>query len=412
MSPSRKSQGPPRKPNRNHASAAAVGDLQALVDQVQALRRRHKAQPSAQSAAELSHLRQRLLEALDLDEDGTAPDEDGTESDDEFLAEVGHELDYNDEGQEEVWEEDESGEFRVRREWSRFAPAKRIPVAEGLELRSRRGAVGESWWSRRFLSAVEAILTHGRLTRGRTYARQGQVIDLGIGSGLAVAQVQGTRRTPYGVQISMPALSDERWAAIVETLARQAGHAARLLAGELPHEIEGVFAEAGAALFPERGSHLITSCTCPDWATPCKHAAAVCYLMAEAFDDDPFLLLAFRGREREALLAELRARRGDALTAAVARARPPPTRCWRPGPCLRTPPPSGTAALTWPTCTVCPERPRCPGRCCVCSLGGCSWYVVERWPTSWRRRTPGWPPKARHAPLPARRRPNEPTEPR
>ncbi|MGO8860761.1 MAG: SWIM zinc finger family protein [Acidimicrobiales bacterium] len=310
MSPSRKSQGPPRKPNRNHASAAAVGDLQALVDQVQALRRRHKAQPSAQSAAELSHLRQRLLEALDLDEDGTAPDEDGTESDDEFLGEVDHELDYNDEGQEEVWEEDESGEFRVRREWSRFAPAKRIPVAEGLELRSRRGAVGESWWSRRFLSAVEAILTHGRLTRGRTYARQGQVIDLGIGSGLAVAQVQGTRRTPYGVQISMPALSDERWAAIVETLARQAGHAARLLAGELPHEIEGVFAEAGAALFPERGSHLITSCTCPDWATPCKHAAAVCYLMAEAFDDDPFLLLAFRGREREALLAELRARRG------------------------------------------------------------------------------------------------------
>ena len=88
------------------------------------------------------------------------------------------------------------------------------------------------------------------------------------------------------------------------------GYAARLLAGELPHEIEDVFAEAGAALFPERGSHLITSCTCPDWATPCKHAAAVCYLMAEAFDDDPFLLLAFRGREREALLAELRARRG------------------------------------------------------------------------------------------------------
>ncbi len=137
------------------------------------------------------------------------------------------------------------------------------------------------------------------------------MIDLGIGAGLVVAQVQGTRRTPYGVQITMPAASDERWAAIVETLAGQAGYAARLLAGELPHEIEDVFAQAGVALFPERGSHLITTCTCPDWATPCKHAAAVCYLMAEAFDDDPFLLLAFRGREREALLAELRARRGS-----------------------------------------------------------------------------------------------------
>ncbi len=214
---------------------------------------------------------------------------------------------------DEIWEEDESGEWRARRDWSRFTPAKRIPVDDGLELRSRRGAIGESWWSRRFLSAVESILTGGRLTRGRTYARQGQVIDLGIGAGLVVAQVQGTRRTPYGVQITMPAASDERWAAIVETLAGQAGYAARLLAGELPHEIEDVFAEAGVALFPERGSHLITSCTCPDWATPCKHAAAVCYLMAEAFDDDPFLLLAFRGREREALLAELRARRGASV---------------------------------------------------------------------------------------------------
>ena len=98
-----------------------------------------------------------------------------------------------------------------RRDWSRFTPAKRIPVDDGLELRSRRGAIGESWWSRRFLSAVESILTGGRLTRGRTYARQGQVIDLGIGAGLVVAQVQGTRRTPYGVQITMPAASDERW---------------------------------------------------------------------------------------------------------------------------------------------------------------------------------------------------------
>ena len=308
MSPPRKKPGAPGKATRNHTSPAAVGDLQALVDQVQALRRRHKAQPSAQGAAELSRLRDRLLDALDIPEDDTEPARDGMEGTDEFLA--GDEVpDDADDGQEEVWEEDESGEWRARRDWSRFTSAKRIPVDEGLELRSRRGAIGESWWSRRFLSAVESILTSGRLTRGRTYARQGQVIDLGIGAGLVVAQVQGTRRTPYGVQISMPALSDGRWDAIVESLAGQAGYAARLLAGELPHEIEDVFAGAGVALFPERGSHLITSCTCPDWGTPCKHTAAVCYLVAEAFDDDPFLLLAFRGREREALLAELRARR-------------------------------------------------------------------------------------------------------
>jgi uncharacterized Zn finger protein len=307
MSPPKKKAGPARGPNRNHASAEAVGDLQGLVDQVQALRRRHKAHPTAAGAAELSRLRAALLEALDLDEEA-ASDEEDEESDAFFDNE--DESVFPDDIEEEVWEEDESGEWRSRSDWSRFKPAKRIPVDNGLALRSRRGAIGETWWSRRFLAAVESVLAGGRLARGRTYARQGQVIDLGIGAGLAVAQVQGTRRTPYGVQISMPAASDVRWEAIIKTLAAQAGYAARLLAGELPHEIEEVFAEAGVPLFPERGSHLITACNCPDWATPCKHAAAVCYLMAEAFDNDPFLLLAFRGRDRAALLAELRERRG------------------------------------------------------------------------------------------------------
>ena len=310
MSPPRKKPGAVRTANPNLASPAAVGDLQGLIDQVQALRRRHKAHPTAQSAAELVRLREALLEALDLDEDDEEEEED-VDPPGEFSDEDS-EAAFMDGVEDEIWEEDESGEWRSRRDWTRFRPAKRIPVEDGLELRSRRGAIGESWWSRRFLSAIESILTGGRLTRGRTYARQGQVIDLGIGSGLVVAQVQGSRRTPYGVQISMPAASDMRWEAIVDALAAQAGYAARLLAGELPHEIEDVFAEAGVALFPERGSHLTTSCTCPDWATPCKHAAAVCYLMAEAFDDDPFLLLAFRGREREALLDELRDRRGAA----------------------------------------------------------------------------------------------------
>jgi uncharacterized Zn finger protein len=338
MSPPKKKPGPARGANRNHVSAAAVGDLQSLVDQVQALRRRHKAQPSAESAAELARLRGLLLEALDLDEDDS-DDEERAESSDSFGDDG--EGGFDDDMQEEVWEEDESGEWRARRDWSRFKPAKRIRPDDGLELRSRRGAIGESWWSRRFLTAVESVLTGGRLARGRTYARQGQVIDLGIGSGLAVAQVQGTRRTPYGVQISMPAASDVRWDAIVQTLAGQAGYAARLLAGELPHEIEEVFAEAGVALFPERGSHLVTTCTCPDWATPCKHAAAVCYLMAEAFDNDPFLLLAFRGRDRAALLAELRELRGDAAAGGDLESSSPSE------PTLSAPPLSDSVADFW-----------------------------------------------------------------
>jgi uncharacterized Zn finger protein len=113
----------------------------------------------------------------------------------------------------------------------------------------------------------------------------------------------------------MPAATDAKWEKIVTALAGQAVYAARLLAGELPHEIEEVFAEAGVALLPARTTRLATDCTCPDWANPCKHVAAVCYLVAEALDLDPFLLLAFRGRTRDALLAELRLRRGTGAEA-------------------------------------------------------------------------------------------------
>jgi uncharacterized Zn finger protein len=300
---------PPQRPHRRRASGESVLDLQTLVDQVQALRRLHKAKPSAATALGLSRLRALLLEALDLDEEdtATAPDDvDDFGDDDDFDEPFEDEPD-------EVWEEDESGEWRGRRDWTRYKSTKRIPVDDGLALRSRRGAVGASWWSKRFLSSIEPILTAGRLSRGRTYARQGQVLDLGIGSGLVVARVQGSRRTPYGVQISMPAVSDVRWDAIIEALAGQAGYAARLLAGELPHEIEDVFSAAGVSLFPDRTSKLVTNCTCPDWGNPCKHSAAVCYHMAEAFDEDPFQLLSFRGRDQETLLAELRNRRGGAV---------------------------------------------------------------------------------------------------
>jgi uncharacterized Zn finger protein len=74
----------------------------------------------------------------------------------------------------------------------------------------------------------------------------------------------------------------------------------------MPVEIEQVFADCGAPLFPEPARDLTMSCNCPDWSVPCKHLAAVCYVLAEAFDDDPFAMLAVRGKERDSLLAALR----------------------------------------------------------------------------------------------------------
>ncbi|GIH61257.1 SWIM zinc finger family protein [Microbispora siamensis] len=190
-----------------------------------------------------------------------------------------------------------------------FEAARPIRVEGGIKARSKRGSIGERWWSRRFIDILEHVCDAGRLTRGRAYARRGQVLDLDLGPGLVKARVQGSRPDPYDVSVRIMAYGADEWAGLVEALAAQALHRAKLLAGEMPPEIEEVFSGCGLPLFPgERG--LDMACSCPDWGFPCKHLSAVLYLLAEAFDDDPFLVLAWRGMGREALLDALRATGG------------------------------------------------------------------------------------------------------
>jgi uncharacterized Zn finger protein len=183
-----------------------------------------------------------------------------------------------------------------------------IAVEGGVKARSKRGAIGEQWWSRRFIAVLESYGAgmSGRLQRGRNYARRGQVIEFSLGAGKVAARVQGSRPQPYQVRISVPPLTTAQWREVESRLAAQALFRARLLAGEMPAEIEQVFADAGTPLFPASSRDLTMDCNCPDWGVPCKHLAAVCYVLAEAFDDDPFAMLAWRGRTRAELLAALR----------------------------------------------------------------------------------------------------------
>ena len=189
-------------------------------------------------------------------------------------------------------------------------PSKPRAVEGGLVARSARGAIGERWWSRRFLEVLESFALGSRLTRGKNYARRGQVLSLSVAAGMVKASVQGSRKTPYTLTIALPAFSELVWAKVEVCLAEQAIHSARLLAGEMPHDLEQVFATAGAPLFPQQVNDLNMSCSCPDWEVPCKHLAATFYLLAESFDDDPFAILLWRGRGREALLGRLRDLRG------------------------------------------------------------------------------------------------------
>lgn len=202
---------------------------------------------------------------------------------------------------------------RSRSNWSGGFPPPSTPraVEGGLVARSARGAIGEHWWSRRFLEVLESFALGSRLTRGKNYARRGQVLSLAVAPGVVTASVQGSRRTPYKVSIGLPAFSELVWAKVEVTLSEQAIHSARLLAGEMPEDLEEVFLAAGAPLFPQRAKDLTMSCSCPDWEVPCKHLAATFYLLAERFDDDPFAILLWRGRTRAALLNRLRELRGS-----------------------------------------------------------------------------------------------------
>lgn len=206
-----------------------------------------------------------------------------------------------------------AGSDRPGRPADRFAdygPPRR--VAGGLRARSTRGAIGTSWWSRRFLEVLESFALGTRLTRGRSYARAGQVLRLDVTPGEVTAAVQGSRSRPYEVRITLAPFPATLWSRVEEELTAQAFFSARLLAGDLPAELEELFIAAGAPLFPTGLAELGQWCSCPDGAVPCKHLAATFYLLAEAFDADPFALLHWRGRGRDELLDRLRVRRGGA----------------------------------------------------------------------------------------------------
>ncbi|TNC29026.1 SWIM zinc finger family protein [Amycolatopsis alkalitolerans] len=173
---------------------------------------------------------------------------------------------------------------------------------------SPRRTFGATWWGRAWVEALEgrAKLDPNRLPRGRTYARKGRVSALDVTAGEVRAFVQGSRSVPYRVKVRCRKFSGDEWSALLDKIGQQVGYMAALLDGELPPELA-----AAVDLLPGPGD-LTPRCSCPDSADPCKHAAAVCYLVADEVDADPFVLFLLRGRGREPVLGQLRARRSRA----------------------------------------------------------------------------------------------------
>lgn len=195
-----------------------------------------------------------------------------------------------------------------------FKPTRLIETDQGIKARSKRGDFVKNWWATRWIAAMERVMDSGRLQRGRSYARKGQVLSLEEGQGRITAKVQGSRRTPYKITIELTPLSVKDWDKVLAALAARPYFVAQLLAGEMPPEIEEAFQAAKLDLFPGK-KELKQACNCPDWADVCKHLAAAHYILAERFDEDPFLLFRLRGKTQEEILASLGTGAGELETA-------------------------------------------------------------------------------------------------
>ena len=183
-----------------------------------------------------------------------------------------------------------------------FKPSLPREAKGGIKAQSKRGEFGRNWWAKRWIEVLEGFNLGTRLSRGRSYARRGQVLSINIEKGAVTARVQGSRARPYRVEIKVKTLGRPDWEKLTLALSGRPIFAAKLLAGQMPENIEDVFRDARLSLFPHGGADLETDCSCPDESNPCKHIAAVYLLLGEEFDRDPFLVFKLRGMEREELV--------------------------------------------------------------------------------------------------------------
>ncbi len=176
----------------------------------------------------------------------------------------------------------------------------------GIKAGGRSGGFAKTWWGKRWIQVLESFRIGARLSRGRSYARKGQVLCVDIKEGLIEAKVQGSRTVPYEVRIAFETWSEKTCEQVIQIISSKAIITAGLLSGELPQELEQALEKEGIRLFPAAYKDMQTHCSCPDWSNPCKHIAAVAYLLAVELDRDPFLILKLRGLSRATILQRLK----------------------------------------------------------------------------------------------------------
>jgi uncharacterized Zn finger protein len=164
-----------------------------------------------------------------------------------------------------------------------------------------------NWWSQEWIAALESFHADQRFAKGRTAARKGEIISLKIGKGLIEARARGSKVIPYRIKIRLNVFSEHQWNTIFDNLITNLSVVGKLFNGLFPPEIEQAFQKLDLSLFPQLEDDLRTACSCPDIYNPCKHIAAVYYLIGNIIDTKPNLLFGLRGiteEEFKAILSE------------------------------------------------------------------------------------------------------------
>ncbi len=162
--------------------------------------------------------------------------------------------------------------------------------------------IAETWWGIAWNKNLESYADFSnRISRGKSYVKNGFILDLKINSGEVTALVQGSGNKPYKITITMKPLSEEKWRNILNACSHKISGIEELVEGKFPKALEELFISKEKGLFPSP-KEIKFNCSCPDWASMCKHVAAVLYGIGARFDEDPTLFFKLRSIDFEALL--------------------------------------------------------------------------------------------------------------
>lgn len=177
---------------------------------------------------------------------------------------------------------------------------KKNPDIEPIIIEGR--TLAKSWWGKAWNLNLESYADYeNRIDRGKSYVRNNMVLDLKITKGKVSAKVQGSRVKPYDVEILIDALDRDKWKHITSLCNNRIDSLEELLEGKFPKELEVLFKEKKYGLFPSP-KEIHFDCSCPDWASMCKHVAAALYGIGTRLDADPMLFFELRDIDSKELV--------------------------------------------------------------------------------------------------------------